>query len=61
MKRILVTIQGPGFQDFEELEVVRLPEEGELISTKYDTCIVTSVEETPDSDFLGKVVCRMTG
>jgi hypothetical protein len=55
----MVTIQGPGFQDFQEMEVVRMPEEGELISTKYDNCIVTSVELTPDSDFLGKVVCRL--
>lgn len=59
MQRIIVTIQGPGFQDFEEIEVVRLPQEGELISTKYDKCVVTSVEPTPDSDFLGKVVCRL--
>jgi len=59
MERIIVTIQGPGFQDFQEMEVVRLPEEGELISTKYDNCVVTSVELTPDSDFLGKVVCRL--
>lgn len=59
MQRIIVTIEGPGFQDFEEIEVVQLPEEGELISTKYDNCLVTSVVLTPDSDFLGKVVCRM--
>ncbi|MFL5924559.1 MAG: hypothetical protein ACJ743_09975 [Gaiellaceae bacterium] len=59
MQRIIVTIEGPGFQDFEEIEVVQLPEEGELISTKYDSCLVTSVVLTPDSDFLGKVVCRM--
>ena len=59
MERILVTIQGPGFQDFQEMEVLRLPEVGELISTKYDNCIVVSVELTPDSDFLGNVVCRL--
>jgi hypothetical protein len=59
MERIMVTIEGPGFQDFQEMEVVRLPEVGELISTKYDNCIVTSAELTPDSDFFGKVVCRL--
>jgi len=59
VERVIVTIQGPGFQDFEELELPRLPEEGELISTKYDKCVVTSVELTPDSDFLGTVVCRL--
>jgi hypothetical protein len=41
------------------MEVVRLPEVGELISTKYDNCVVTSVELTPGSDFFGKVVCRL--
>jgi hypothetical protein len=59
VERIIVTIEGPGFQDFEEMEVARMPEEGELISTKYDNCVVTSVELTPGSDFLGKVACRM--
>jgi hypothetical protein len=59
VQKIILTIEGPGFQDFQEVEVVRLPEVGELIATRYDNCIVTSVEETPDSDFLGKVVCRM--
>jgi hypothetical protein len=59
VERIIVTIEGPGFQDFEEMEVVRLPEEGELISTKYDNCVVISVEPTPNSDFSGKVVCRL--
>lgn len=59
MERIIVTIDGPNFQDFEETEVVRLPEEGELIATKYGNCVVTAVELLPTSDFLGKVVCRM--
>jgi hypothetical protein len=59
VERIIVTIDGPNFQDFEEAEVVRLPEEGELISTKYGNCVVTAVEPLPTSDFLGKVICRM--
>jgi hypothetical protein len=59
MQRIIVTIDGPNFQDVEETEVVHLPEEGELITTKYGNCVVTAVELTPASDFLGKVACRM--
>jgi hypothetical protein len=60
MDRILVTIDGPNFQDVEEAEVLRLPEEGELIDTKYGSCVVTGVEPLPDSDkFSGKVACRM--
>jgi hypothetical protein len=60
MDCILVTIEGPNFQDVEETEVLRLPEEGELIDTKYGSCVVTGVEPLPDSDkFSGKVACRM--
>jgi len=60
MDRILVTIDGPNFQEVEEAEVLRLPEEGELIDTKYGTCVVTGVEPLPDSDqFSGRVLCRM--
>ena len=61
MERIIVTIDGPNFQDFEEAELVRLPEEGDLIDTKYGTCVVTGVETLPASgDFSGKVFCRMS-
>ena len=60
MDRILITIEGPGFQDREEAEVLGLPEEGEMIDTKYGPCVVTAVEQLPDSDkFSGKVACRM--
>ncbi len=56
----MITIDGPNFQDFQEAEVPRLPEEGEPIETKYGTCVVTSVEALPDSEhFAGKVICRM--
>lgn len=61
MDQIIVTIEGSNFQDFEEAEVARLPEEGEPIETKYGTCIVTSVEALPaDEHFAGKVVCRFS-
>ena len=60
MDRIIITIDGPNFQDREEAEVMGLPEEGEMINTKYGPCVVTGVELLPDSDkFLGKVACRM--
>jgi len=53
----MITIDGPNFQDFQEAEVPRLPEEGEPIETKYGTCVVTSVEDS--EHFAGKVICRM--
>jgi hypothetical protein len=59
--QIMITIDGPNFQDFQEAEVLRLPEEGEPIETKYGTCVVTSVEALPASEhFAGKVTCRMS-
>jgi hypothetical protein len=36
--RIIITIEGPNFQDREEAEVMGLPEEGEMINTKYGPC-----------------------
>jgi hypothetical protein len=47
VNHIIITIQGPNFQDLEEAEVQRLPEEDEAIETKYGTCIVTRVEADP--------------
>jgi hypothetical protein len=46
----MITIDGPNFQDFQEAEVPRLPEESEPIETKYGTCVVTLVEALPASD-----------
>ena len=61
MDQIMITIDGPNFQDVQEAEVARLPEEGEPIETKYGTCVVTSVEALPANDRLaGKVTCRMS-
>jgi len=57
----MITIDGPNFQDFQEAEVARLPEEGEPIETKYGTCVVTAVEELPASEhFAGRVTCRLS-
>jgi hypothetical protein len=60
VNHIIVTINGPNFEDVEEAEVLRLPEEGEAIETKYGTCVVTNVEADPAGDhYEGKVVCRL--
>jgi hypothetical protein len=60
MQRYLVTIEGSSWSDFQELELPRQPNEGELIETKYGTCIVEQSEPSPDSDrYDGKVVCRL--
>ena len=60
MKHVVIAIEGPNFQDFEEAEVLRLPEEAEAIETKYGTCIVTHTELLPDSrEYTGRIVCRL--
>jgi hypothetical protein len=55
-----VTIEGPGWSDFQEVELPTLPREDELIETKYGTCVVDRSESLPKTDrYDGKVVCRV--
>jgi hypothetical protein len=59
--RFTVTIQGAGWTDVQQLELPRLPREGELIETKYGTCQVTHSEATPEADpVAGKIVCSIS-
>jgi hypothetical protein len=61
MKHYIVTIEGPNFEDVEEIEVPAPPEDGELVDTKYGTCVVTAVEQLPDSQqFDGRISCRLS-
>jgi hypothetical protein len=61
MQRIEVTIDGGGWTDVQELELPRLPSEGELIETKYGTCRVTSSEAAAPTDgFDGRIVCSIS-
>ena len=58
--RFNVTIEGAGWTDVQQLELPRLPREGELIETKYGTCRVTSSEATPDAaPIAGEIVCSV--
>jgi hypothetical protein len=58
MQRFSVTIEGAGWTDVQVLELPRLPREGELIETKYGTCLVTHSESTANTEpFAGKIVC----
>jgi hypothetical protein len=61
MQRFLVTIEGSSWSDFQELELPRLPKEGELIETKYGTCIVDRSEPSQTTErYDGKIVCRIS-
>jgi hypothetical protein len=60
VKRVLVTIQGSSWSDFQELELPRLPQEGELIETKYGTCVVERSEAAEKTErYDGKIFCRV--
>ena len=60
--RFTVTIEGVGWTDVQQLELPRLPREGELIETKYGTtCLVTHSEATPKAEpVAGKIVCSIS-
>ena len=59
IERFIVTIEGPGWTDAEDIELPRLPDVGELIETKFGTMRVAHSEETPDMEaYAGRIVCR---
>ena len=61
IQTFIVTIEGPGWKDLQDIELLRLPEEGEPIETKYGVCLVTQVERTPGiARYDGKIVCRFS-
>jgi hypothetical protein len=60
VQRFTVTIEGPNWQDVDEIELPRLPGKGEPIETKYGTCLVTQADPLPDpGPYAGKIVCRL--
>jgi hypothetical protein len=59
IQRFIITIEGPGWSDFEEIELPRLPSEGDPVDTKFGTLLVERAEPTPGSEYDGKIVCRM--
>jgi hypothetical protein len=59
MPRFILVIEGHGFQDIEDIELLSPPQDGDVVETKYGTCIVTGTEPMPDNDqFEGKITCR---
>ena len=62
IQRIIITIQGPGWEDLEDSELSRLPGEGDAVETKYGTCLVTEAQATPGGDqYDGRITCRLPG
>jgi hypothetical protein len=56
--RFIITIEGPGWTESDEVELPKPPDEGEPIETKVGTCVVTHAELLPGSDH-GTIVCRL--
>jgi hypothetical protein len=60
VQRYLITIEGSGFKDVQEIELPRPPGPGEPIETQLGTCLVTRVEPFPEeSRFDGRIVCSL--
>jgi hypothetical protein len=61
LQRFILTVEGPGLEDVDEVELVQLPEEGEPIETRLGTCVVIRAEPGPEgSQYAGKIVCRLS-
>ena len=61
IERFIITIEGPGWTDVQDIELPRLPDEGELIETKFGTMRVAHSEAAPDLEaYAGKIVCRFS-
>jgi hypothetical protein len=59
--RFIVTIEGPGWTDVQDVELPRLPQVGESLETKYGTLLVAQAEEAPDlAAYAGKIVARFS-
>jgi hypothetical protein len=62
VQRFAVTIQGPGWEDLQDMELPRAPAEGDSIETRYGTCLVTKVDLEPDGEnYSAKITCRLPG
>jgi hypothetical protein len=60
IKRFLIKIEAPTWEDFERVELPELPVVGATIETKYGTCVVTDTDESPSAaPYQGKIVCRV--
>jgi hypothetical protein len=60
LQRFIVTVEGLPLEEIEEIELPRLPAEGEPIETRYGTCIVTRTETAAEGgQYAGRIFCRM--
>jgi hypothetical protein len=56
----VVTVEGLPLDEIEEIELPRLPVEGDTINTNFGVCVVTPTEPVAEgSQFEGRIVCRL--
>ena len=60
IKRFMIKIEAPSWEDFQDVELPRLPVVGGTIETKYGTCLVTQADTSPGTEpYEGKIVCQL--
>jgi hypothetical protein len=59
VKSFEVVIQGPNWEDVQQLELLEIPQEGDTLETRYGTCLVTSIHLEEGGTHAGRIVCRL--
>jgi hypothetical protein len=60
LQRFILTVEGPSFEEVDEIELPRSPVDGDPIETKLGTCLVVRTEALDDSSqYSGRIICRM--
>jgi hypothetical protein len=60
LERFILTVEGPNFQELDEIELPRSPADGDPIETNLGTCLVVRTEPLDDSSqYSGRIVCRL--
>jgi len=60
LKRFILTVEGPSFQEVDVIELPRSPADDDPIETKLGTCLVVRTESLDDaSQYSGRIVCRL--
>ena len=57
--QFIVTIEGPGWTELDEVELLGPPDEGEPIETKVGTCVVLHAELSSGQRHDGTITCRL--
>jgi hypothetical protein len=60
LQRFILTVEGPSFEELDEIELPSSPVDGDPIETNLGTCVVVRTEPVEDSSqFSGRIICRL--